>query len=587
MDKDSLIFRAIERGLWEPFQVPSYRYDREFDVDRAAFTQALKRVWLGRDWVQHAVMADAFVRGARPDPKHLARLCFALAATGRHEQAVELLKSYRNEAGETSRYWFDLASALAGAGRLKEASKALRTCLELEPGLDWALALRAELAPMLKLEKAIEDSAEWGYHRDLIERLVKFGALRRAAEVARLYLHRRRQIDPRQLEPMLAATQFALAMLAPEEAFSMVGDLQYAYPEGPERRLLASTQRLMLGEETAKAALAADQECEQDRSLRVTTALALLVAGKRAPAIERAGRVGERFKTSWDGRLMLAHAISQEVLARHPVAYRSGGGRKIFNLVTFNNERDLLRAKLTEEAPWVDHFVIVEANQTFTGIPKPLYFEAWKSEFAEFQDKIIHVKVESFPEWATTPWARDFYQRDMAIVGASGLWGVDDLVLITDADEILDRSVVEGFDGEYAAMLMETFRYFLNYHSTQGAAHTGVVIRAKYLQRFSPSYARFVLRSSRYLRNLEPCGWHFTSMADPAGLAAKMRSYAHQEHAHMDQAYFEKMFAKIRSGREQALWEFWPIDERYPASIRQNREQLKDLILPVEDLATA
>ena len=43
--------------------------------------------------------------------------------------------------------------------------------------------------------------------------------------------------------------------------------------------------------------------------------------------------------------------------------------------------------------PVVDRFVISEATETFSGNPKPLYYEENKEMFAEFADKIIHVAV--------------------------------------------------------------------------------------------------------------------------------------------------------------------------------------------------
>jgi beta-1,4-mannosyl-glycoprotein beta-1,4-N-acetylglucosaminyltransferase len=587
MEKNSPIFRALEEGLWAPLAIPSYRYDARYQDDAHAFMLEMSRAWREKSWIRHVMMAEAHFRCGALDRKLLVRLCSALATTGRFQQALELLLAERSALEGDPRFWRDLATIYAGLGRLQPAARALETCLAADPGHDGAEDLKARLAPALELEQRLGPDSPWSDWRDLIDHLVGFGALDRAAETARAFLRARREVAPEEAGDLLGAAQLALAVLGPEHACAIVGDLQHAFPDGPERRLLASTLGQLTGEESGKSALKSDKACKHDRQLRLTAALACLVGGRRTAAIERAGRLGELFKSDRETRLVLAHAVGQEVLAAHPVAYRSGGGRKVFNLVTFNNERDLLKAKLAEESAFVDQFVIVEANRTFTGIEKPLFFEAWKSEFAQWADKIVHVKVESFPEWATTAWARDFYQRDMAVAGASGLWGVDDLVLITDADEIVDRRAVEGFEGEHAAMLMETFRFFLNYHSTQGTQHTGVMFRAKYLQRFSPSFCRFMLRSSRYVELLDNCGWHFTSVSDAKGVAAKMKSYAHQEYAAKDEAYFERIFEKIRSGRKQALWEYWEIDERFPTSIRENKDALERLILPTDAVEAA
>ena len=589
MDKDSLIFRALERGLWDPLPFPSYRYDRQYAADPARFLQALKQAWRDRDLVRYAMMAGAHWRGAgRLEPHQLARLCFSLFNAGRHEEAVQALEANRRGRKSDARYWSDLGAALAGSGRLAHAAKALKACLAIEPDSAAALELHGRVEQALVLENRLDLLAGWPEHRRLIDLLWGLGAVPQAAAVVQAWLRRGLQTPADQIGDLLEAVQLALTVLEPQAAFPLMDGLRKAWPEGPERRLAASALDCLAGEENPRSALKAENGCKTDAMLRLTVALAMLRAGRRGAAIERFGRIGERFRDMWQARLLLAHAVSQEMLAQNPSSYRPGGGRKVFDLITFNNEKELLQAKLAEEAPWVDVFVIVEANRTFTGALKPFHFDAWRSEFAQYKDKIVHVKVDHFPDWADTAWARDFYQRDMALAGASGLWGVDDLVMVTDTDEIVDRRAVEGFDGEYGAMLMETFRYFLNLHLLEPKQHTGVIMRAKYFQRFSPSFARFALRSSRYLPKLDRCGWHFTSIADAAGLAAKMQSYAHQEHAHMDEAYFERLFSKFRGDwKDDEHWERWALDERFPASIRERSAELEDFILPLPEWEAA
>lgn len=60
--------------------------------------------------------------------------------------------------------------------------------------------------------------------------------------------------------------------------------------------------------------------------------------------------------------------------------------------------------------PVVDRFVISEATETFSGNPKPLYYEENKEMFAEFAHKIIHVVVEDTPPGYTHD--RDTFQKN-------------------------------------------------------------------------------------------------------------------------------------------------------------------------------
>jgi len=68
----------------------------------------------------------------------------------------------------------------------------------------------------------------------------------------------------------------------------------------------------------------------------------------------------------------------------------------IYDCFTFFNELDLLEIRLNVLKDVVDRFVLVEATQTFTGRPKPLYYKENAARFAAFADRIIHVVVDDF-----------------------------------------------------------------------------------------------------------------------------------------------------------------------------------------------
>ena len=62
-----------------------------------------------------------------------------------------------------------------------------------------------------------------------------------------------------------------------------------------------------------------------------------------------------------------------------------------------------------ETADWVDHFVVVEADQTFAGAPKPLCFKDHEATLEVFGSKITHISV-AVPEDLNTHWARDSFR---------------------------------------------------------------------------------------------------------------------------------------------------------------------------------
>ncbi len=71
---------------------------------------------------------------------------------------------------------------------------------------------------------------------------------------------------------------------------------------------------------------------------------------------------------------------------------------KIYDCFAFFNELDILRIRIEELKDVVDKFILVEATKTHSGNPKPLYYQEFIHEFAEYQDKIIHYVVDDMPE---------------------------------------------------------------------------------------------------------------------------------------------------------------------------------------------
>lgn len=89
--------------------------------------------------------------------------------------------------------------------------------------------------------------------------------------------------------------------------------------------------------------------------------------------------------------------------------------------------------------PVVDVFIVAESNVTFSQKPKPLYFERDKPRFREFQHKIRHVVVDDMPD-GTDAWANEIFQRNAAKRGLFYEPPVreQDLIILSDADEVPD-----------------------------------------------------------------------------------------------------------------------------------------------------
>ena len=113
---------------------------------------------------------------------------------------------------------------------------------------------------------------------------------------------------------------------------------------------------------------------------------------------------------------------------------------KIYDCFTFYNELDLLEIRLRELYNTVDHFVIVESNQTFTNRPKQLIFKQHQDRFQEWADKIIHVQHTSPAH--NNPWLNETAQRNAILLGLASA-SDEDLVIVSDDDEVLRASSVK------------------------------------------------------------------------------------------------------------------------------------------------
>ncbi|XP_075474514.1 uncharacterized protein LOC142505420 [Primulina tabacum] len=114
--------------------------------------------------------------------------------------------------------------------------------------------------------------------------------------------------------------------------------------------------------------------------------------------------------------------------------------RRVFDGIIFSNELDMLEIRWNELYPYVNKFVILEANTTFTGIPKPLYFATNRNRFAFAEEKVVHGvfpgRIASYGSHED-PFKLEAEHR-IAMNGLLRQAGiaVGDLLIISDTDEI-------------------------------------------------------------------------------------------------------------------------------------------------------
>ena len=282
----------------------------------------------------------------------------------------------------------------------------------------------------------------------------------------------------------------------------------------------------------------------------------------------------------------------------------------IYDCFSFFNELDILEIRLNVLKDVVDKFVLVEAGETHTGKSKPFYFDENRSRFAAFLDRIEHVKITRFPEGCKTAWWRENIQRNAIAEGLRGARD-DDTIIISDIDEIPCPEKVAEWAGTPGVkrFLQGYYAFYLNYHNVRCRRWCGT--RMLCYRDFRSAYdglafyeneflipelnvgttaskirARDLPRSRGGVVTVGNGGWHFTCLGGAAAMVAKMRAVAPHDNFNPDDKSLtpERMAELIAKGQGPALKMNCfavPIDETFPAYIRENQERLANLIFEI------
>lgn len=204
--------------------------------------------------------------------------------------------------------------------------------------------------------------------------------------------------------------------------------------------------------------------------------------------------------------------------------------RRIFDAIIFSNELDILDIRWHELYPYATKLVIIEANATFTGIPKPLYFASSRNRFAFAEEKIVHYVFPgtTLPQGShADPFKFERKQR-MAmnvLLRRAGI-SYDDILIMSDTDEIPSPQtlkLLQWCDGIPPKMHLElkhymySFEFPVDYSSWRATAHI-----------YSPNT---MYQHSRQTDDiLSDAGWHcsfcFRHIDD---FVFKMTAYSHAD----------------------------------------------------------
>lgn len=277
----------------------------------------------------------------------------------------------------------------------------------------------------------------------------------------------------------------------------------------------------------------------------------------------------------------------------------------VYDCFPFFNELDILKMRLEIMDQVVDKFVLEESTVTFSGDPKPLYFQENIEMFEKWKDKIIHIVVDDCPKGLPTH-DMDKYQKDHLLKGLEHC-SKEDICIFSDVDEIPDtKTLMELFPkmemGKIYHLAQRMFYCFLNAEEVSGKllSNSGEfegVTKPQWLGTKVFYYGSlqgrgfFDLRDKKAKENgvrISNGGWHFGYMGGMGEknlakrIGDKVVAAAHQEYN--EEEILAQVVDRIMTGQDifgrDALFQCVEIDETYPEYLRQHQKEYEYLIMP-------
>lgn len=238
------------------------------------------------------------------------------------------------------------------------------------------------------------------------------------------------------------------------------------------------------------------------------------------------------FLVTWIGEEQNEHDITTEWSYTSTKA-RKNSSRKVVDACMLFNEHHLLNWRLHELDGVVDHVVVVESNETHSGISKPFTLERkLSSTFSKFSSRIQYVKLTDNP---TTPYDRERYGR--YCIYSKGLVELDlddrDLIVISDLDEVIDPTFLKAIQNSHLRTTLRLDSHWFNFRwdcylgtwNNKITVSTYGDLKRQINEGWNGS--REPTNTLHGVNFPIPVGWHASYFTTAKGVLCKIKSYLH------------------------------------------------------------
>ena len=217
--------------------------------------------------------------------------------------------------------------------------------------------------------------------------------------------------------------------------------------------------------------------------------------------------------------------------------------QKIYLCTLYNNEAEMAYIHLWRLYDYIDRFVIITSNITYTGLPKNITFKPFEQNIEKYMNKVDIVTFDNFCNMKEYPkqnniWCIENSQRDFAKIFIEEKYhpSETDLLIVVDIDEILTREGIEYIKKnppKYFYFIKGSM-YFPYYYHRLEDWDKGVVVRYnknmktlshyRYMRMTKPKILKYYNNPTKPL--ITHCSYCFQNIEKYKN---KLQSFSHQE----------------------------------------------------------